>query len=68
MKLFARKPFMSFLLLVILLIVIVAEKEIMPFVIMMLYVISGPIWWVMKFRRQLAQKILEKKNTEQEQQ
>ncbi len=67
MKLFARKPFMSFLLLVILLIVIVAEKEIMPFAIMMVYVISGPIWWVIKFRRQLAQKALEKKNGKQEQ-
>lgn len=61
MKLFARKPFMSFLLLVILLIVIVAEKEIMSFVLMMAYVISGPLWWAIKCSRQLVQKAGEKK-------
>jgi CDP-diacylglycerol---serine O-phosphatidyltransferase len=68
MKLFARKPFMSFLLLVILLIVIVAEREIMPFVLMMGYVISGPIWWIIKFSRQLNQKARENKKNKQEQQ
>jgi CDP-diacylglycerol--serine O-phosphatidyltransferase len=68
MKLFARKPFMSFLLLVILLIVIVAEKEIMSFLLMMGYVISGPVWWVIKFSRQSAQKAHEKKKDKQAQQ
>jgi CDP-diacylglycerol---serine O-phosphatidyltransferase len=67
MKLFARKPFMSFLLLVILLIVLVVEKEIMSFVLMMGYVISGPLWWLIKCCRQMAQKAQEKKRNRQAQ-
>ncbi len=65
MKLFARKPFMSFLLLVLLLIVIAAEKEIMSFVLMMGYVISGPLWWLAKFGRQVTQKAKDKKQVQQ---
>jgi CDP-diacylglycerol---serine O-phosphatidyltransferase len=56
MNLFVRKPFMSFFFLVVLLIVCVALPEIMAFVVMMGYAISGPIWWLFKFGRQLAQK------------
>lgn len=68
MKLFVRKPFMSFLLLVILLIVIVAIPEIMAFVLMLGYAISGPIWWLIKCSRLLAQKAEEKKKNKQAQQ
>ena len=67
MNLFVRKPFMSFFLLVILLIVIVAEKEIMPFVLMLGYAISGPVWWVIKFCRKMAQMAGEKKKNKQPQ-
>ena len=68
MKLFVRKPFMSFFLLVILLIVIVALPEIMAFVIILGYTISGPVWWVIKFSRLLAQKARDKKKNKQAQQ
>ena len=68
MGLFVRKPFMSFLLLVILLIVIVAAPEIMAFVIMFGYALSGPIWWVIKVSRQIAQRAREKKKNKQAQQ
>lgn len=67
MKLFTRKPFMSFFLLVVFLIVVVAEKEIMPFVLMLVYVISGPIWWIIKCSRLLVQKAQEKKKNIQAQ-
>ena len=67
MKLFARKPFMSFFLLVIILILVVAETQIMAFVVILGYVLSGPIWWVIKFSRLLAQKAREKKKHKQAQ-
>jgi len=65
MKLFARKPFMSFFFLVLLLIIIVAIPVIMAFVVMLGYVISGPLWWLTKFGRQLVQKAREKKKNKQ---
>ncbi len=65
MNIFARKPFMSFLLLVIILIVFVAFTEIMIFVAALGYAISGPLWWATKFSRQLAQKSREKKRNRQ---
>ena len=68
MNLFVRKPFMSFFLLVILLIVIVALPEIMAFVVMLGYAISGPVWWVAKFSRQMGQKVRENKKNKQGQQ
>lgn len=68
LKLFARKPFMSFFLLVVLLIVMVALPEIAIFVLMFGYAISGPIWLVIKCCRQAAQKNREKKQGNQEQQ
>jgi len=67
MKLLARKPFMSFFLLVLLLIIIVAIPVIMAFVVMLGYVISGPLWWATKFSRQVAQKAREKKKHQQAQ-
>ncbi|HPK54702.1 MAG TPA: CDP-diacylglycerol--serine O-phosphatidyltransferase, partial [Smithellaceae bacterium] len=66
MKLFVRKPFMSFFLVVVLLIVIAALPEIVIFVIMLGYSISGPIWWIIKFSRQTAQRATGKKQTKQE--
>jgi len=40
----------------------VAEPEIMFFVIILGYAISGPVWWVIKIDRQKRQKAKEKKN------
>ena len=68
MKIFARKPFMSFFLLVLLLIIIVAIPVIMAFVVMLVYVISGPLWWLTKFSRKMAQKAGEKKKNKLAQQ
>lgn len=52
MKLLTRKPFTIFFWSTVLLIIIVAEPEIMFFVIILGYAISGPIWWLIKFDRQ----------------
>jgi CDP-diacylglycerol---serine O-phosphatidyltransferase len=67
MKLFVRKPFMSFFSLVVILILAVAETQIMAFVLFLGYAISGPIWWVIKFSRLLAQRAREKKKNKQQQ-
>lgn len=56
MSLLARKPFTIFFWSTILLVIIVAEPEIMFFVIILGYAISGPVWWVIKFDRQKDQK------------
>jgi CDP-diacylglycerol---serine O-phosphatidyltransferase len=56
MKLLARKPFTIFFWLTVLLIVIFNWPEIMFFVIMLGYVISGPVWWLVKISRQERQK------------
>jgi CDP-diacylglycerol--serine O-phosphatidyltransferase len=62
MKLLVRKPFMIFFLLVVLSIIIVAEPELMFFVLMLGYAISGPIWWLVKIIWQERQKAKEEKN------
>jgi CDP-diacylglycerol---serine O-phosphatidyltransferase len=62
MSLLKRKPFTIFFWLTVLLIIIVHWPEIMLFVIMLGYAISGPVWWVVKFDRQRAQAAREKKN------
>ena len=67
MKLFVRKPFMSFFSLVIILILAVAETQIMAFIVFLGYAISGPIWWVIKYSRLLAQRAREKKKNKQQQ-
>jgi CDP-diacylglycerol--serine O-phosphatidyltransferase len=66
LKLFARKPFMTFFSLVLLLIIVVAIPVIVAFVAMLGYALSGPIWWLAKFSRQTRQKVKEKriKNTQ----
>lgn len=48
MKLLARKPFTIFFWSIVLLTVIVHWPEIMLFVIMLGYAISGPVWWIIK--------------------
>jgi CDP-diacylglycerol---serine O-phosphatidyltransferase len=51
MKLFARMPFMTFLVILGVLLVIIYKPEVMIFVIMAGYTISGPLWWLFKFAR-----------------
>jgi len=65
MKLFVRKPFISFFLMVVLLIVFAAIPEAMAFIVMLGYVISGPVWLIIKFDRNLRQKAREKKENRQ---
>ncbi len=60
LKLFARKPFMTFFSLVLLLIVVVAEPVVVAFIAMLGYAISGPIWWIVKFSQQTGRKVKEK--------
>ena len=56
MKLLVRKPFMIFFLLIALSIIIVAEPELMFFVLMLGYALSGPIWLVVKIIRKSKEK------------
>jgi CDP-diacylglycerol--serine O-phosphatidyltransferase len=48
MKLFARMPFMTFLVVVGILLVIIYKPEVMVFVITVGYALSGPVWWFCK--------------------
>lgn len=57
LSLLARKPFTIFFWSTILLIIIVAEPEIMFFIIILGYALSGPIWWAIKY----FEKVYEKK-------
>ncbi|HDQ04904.1 MAG TPA: CDP-diacylglycerol--serine O-phosphatidyltransferase [Deltaproteobacteria bacterium] len=59
--LFARKPFMTFFLLVLALIIVLAQPVVMAFVAMFSYAISGPIWWMFRFSRQKHQNSRERK-------
>ena len=61
MKLLARKPFTIFFWLTVLLIIIFNWPEIMFFVIMLGYALSGPVWWLIKIIRQERQKAKEEK-------
>lgn len=61
LKLLARKPFMTFFSLILLLIIVVAIPQIVVFVIMLGYALSGPIWWIVKFSQQTRRKVKEKK-------
>lgn len=60
MSLLKRKPFTIFFWLTVLLVIIVAEPEIMFFVIMLGYAISGPVWWLIKLDQAAREK---KKNS-----
>lgn len=48
LNLFAREPFMSFVLLVIFMIIILAEPQIMVFTFAVSYALSGPVWAIFK--------------------
>jgi CDP-diacylglycerol--serine O-phosphatidyltransferase len=61
MNFHARMPFRIFLIVVGILLFIYYKPEIMAFVIMVGYAISGPIWWVVKFGRKITRKAEEKK-------
>jgi CDP-diacylglycerol--serine O-phosphatidyltransferase len=56
LKLLARKPFTIFFSLIVLSIIVVAEPELMFFVLMLGYALSGPIWWVVKVIRKPKEK------------
>jgi hypothetical protein len=56
MKLLSRKPFTIFFWSTVLLIIIFHWPEIMFFVIVLGYTISGPIWWVVKFFQKAKEK------------
>jgi len=62
MNLRSRVPFIFVLIVLGILLVIYYKPEIMAFVIMLGYVISGPIWWVAKVGQKLTSKVKEKKN------
>ena len=62
MNLRSRVPFTFILIVVGILLVIYYKPEIMAFVIMLGYAISGPIWWVAKLGNKLTSKGKEKKN------
>jgi CDP-diacylglycerol--serine O-phosphatidyltransferase len=64
MKLLVRKPFTIFFLLIVSSIIIVAEPELMFFVIMLGYALSGPIWWLVKISWKERQKAKEEKNNQ----
>lgn len=50
---FARKPFMSFVLIVFIMVVIIAEPQIMMFTFAFGYSLSGPVWWLIKFWKKM---------------
>jgi len=58
MKLLARKPFTIFFWLVVASIIIVAEPELMFFVIIWGYALSGPVWWLVKFVKKIKKRKL----------
>ena len=66
MKLFARMPFMTFLVVVGVLLIIIYKPEVMFFVIMLSYALSGPLWWVFKFIQRRRLNDAEKNNASQD--
>ena len=48
---FARKPFMSFVLIVVVLVIVVAEPQIMIFTFCFGYALSGPVWLIYKLAK-----------------
>jgi CDP-diacylglycerol--serine O-phosphatidyltransferase len=48
---FARKPFMSFVLIVLVLVIVIAEPQIMIFTFSFGYALSGPVWLIYKLNR-----------------
>lgn len=64
MSLLARKPFTIFFWSTVLLIIVVMEPEIMLFVIILGYALSGPVWWLIKLGYGRPKTIPETKNNE----
>lgn len=62
MKLFARMPFMTFLIVIGILLIIYYQPEVMLFVIVVCYAISGPFWWIFKFMQKIRQRDLKESN------
>jgi CDP-diacylglycerol--serine O-phosphatidyltransferase len=62
-KLYARMPFTPFLVVIGIVLFIYYRPEIMGFVIMVGYAISGPLWWVIKFIRKITTKRDKEKHT-----
>lgn len=58
---FARKPFMSFVLIVVILVIVVAEPQIMLFTFAFGYSLSGPVWGLFKLGRRVLTGPPEKK-------
>jgi CDP-diacylglycerol---serine O-phosphatidyltransferase len=66
MKLFARMPFMTLLVVIGIFLVIIYRPEEMSFIIFLGYAISGPLWWVFKFIQKMRQKDLKSDPPQQE--
>ncbi len=66
MNLRSRVPFTFILLVVAVFLIIYYKPEIMAFIIMAGYAISGPVWWVMKLGYKIIQRAKEKKNLQQQ--
>jgi CDP-diacylglycerol--serine O-phosphatidyltransferase len=66
MNLRSRVPFTFILIVVGILLVIYYKPEIMAFVIMLGYAISGPVWWVVKLGQKITSRAKEKKNRQHE--
>jgi CDP-diacylglycerol--serine O-phosphatidyltransferase len=52
---FARKPFMSFVLIVVILVIVVAEPQIMLFTFAFGYSLSGPVWGICRLARRVSE-------------
>lgn len=52
---FSRKPFMSFVAIVIIMIIVAAEPQITLFTFSAGYGLSGPSWWLVKYRKRAVQ-------------
>jgi CDP-diacylglycerol---serine O-phosphatidyltransferase len=59
---FARKPFMSFVLIIVILVIVVAEPQIMIFTFCFGYALSGPVWLAYKLARKTHLNALEKRS------
>ena len=64
MNLRSRVPFTFILIVVAVLLVIYYKPEIIAFVIMLGYAISGPVWWVVMFGQKITEKAKEKKSVQ----
>jgi CDP-diacylglycerol--serine O-phosphatidyltransferase len=63
LNMFARKPFMSLVLIVLILVIIVAEPQIMIFTFFAGYCLSGPFWFLYRLTKKTAERVRESKNS-----